>query len=101
MSAKNSHPNAERFTFLKDLKLAVHSKETKEDQEAVKIIRELIGELCPDAKLKIIKTPYESEDWPLPWLNASYSVFYGLDQIKAMADEERQAGAISRKARAA
>jgi hypothetical protein len=83
----NSRPN---FTFLRELKLAIHPRPTAEDEEAIKLLRRVVDEFSPGTPIDIIHWTYESEEFPLPWLRASNSVFYGLDRIRLLAEQERQ-----------
>jgi len=78
-----------RFTFLVNLVLGVHQKETDADREALRILQQLIDELRPGTELKVVTLPYESEEHPLPRLQASSSVFYGIEQIRNLEKQER------------
>jgi hypothetical protein len=90
MVATLRKPAPDHFTFLKDLKLAIHETPTVEDKQAIELLNSLLAELRPGTSLDVVHWSYESDEYPLPWLRASHSLFYGLERIKSMAEQERQ-----------
>ena len=75
----------------KNFTLRVSDPRTEDDDEAEKIVRALIddiNEVDPGATLTI-KPP--DEPWTLPktYLRVGRSVYAGLDEINAMAKQER------------
>jgi hypothetical protein len=89
MGASSIHKVYEGFSYLTDLELGVHIKETVDDKEAKKILQKLIDEVKPGTTFKVKKVLFASKEYPLPRLRASRGMFYGLKEIRALARQER------------
>ena len=76
----------ERTTLLRNLVLGISGSSTPEDMAARQLLEDLIEEVDPSVQLDICE---EIDDGRTPWLSASYSVFYGLEQIKGLIRQER------------
>ena len=81
--AKN---NNGRTTLLRNLVLGISDSRTPNELAALNLLKELIEEIDPSIPLEVYD---DVDDGKTPWLFASYSVFYGLGQIKGLARQER------------
>ncbi len=89
MPSHQARPFSSPQSLLTELVLGVHQVETGEDLEARRILDELLHELGIKAGYEVVKVPFESKEYPLPYLRFSRSSVYGLDKIREVAERER------------
>jgi hypothetical protein len=87
--AERTRPFAKPISLLKNLVLGVHESETTDDREARRILDEVLAEVGSETRYEIVKVPWESPEYPLPYLRYSRSSVYGLDMIRKIVERER------------
>lgn len=82
--------------FLLKPQLVVHTKPTRDDLEAEKLVREALTAYYPNTQLEVIKWGQQEIDWvipgSLPALRTVGSLLHGLAEIRAVVqieDEQR------------
>ncbi len=74
-------------TLLRNLVLGISEGKTEDEISALNLIKELINEFDASVPLDVVEE--KSKGTRTPWLYASNSVFYGLNQIEGFARQER------------
>lgn len=74
-------------TLLRNLVLGISEQGTEDEIAALDLVKELIDEFDPSVPLEVVEE--KAKRTKTPWLYASQSVFYGLQQIDGFARQER------------
>jgi hypothetical protein len=83
----NNHPElVQRVQFLENPELVVRKQATHEDQEAERLLREVLARAPANSTLHVIKWDEQTVEWVipalLPALRTAGSVYHGLQAIK-------------------
>ena len=84
--------NAQEYTFLRNLRLVVGTCRSAEDDEAVRLVSDLLSACnMPATDLQV----YERNEGEHPKLHASAQWYSGIDVIRDVVDLERRARGLA------